>query len=587
METEIDLRAYIEVIVRHWWKILALFLIAAITAYLVSLTLPPVYEAKALVAIIKAKSEVKFEPKFETISEQGFSDALEASRRQTLMGLVANGSIAQEVSEELRDVLDEGERVPSILLDSVKGKVGGDGEGKAASSDVIVISAKSNDPQKATMVANAWAKAYERYINDIYTQASPAYSESLESELEEAKQDYEEAQATWEAFIAENRVDELNRLTAEKQAIIACFQEGKQTALNAAIEERVETQRQIIAAYLAAQSANRLLAFNKEQEGLRNLASAYIDARNKDRTQVFQKQEEAFLEKLGAYYGTKHKLERLLEDAKAMKKQIAEGGKGAALTNGLAVVLLKAQVFATSTELPGSLQIQVDAIPDPDSEALVRDLDTLITTIEGRLRDLEERIQASSEELISGKGYNFYTFPVTDSATLEFQKTFPALFKEGELAALSAEIPLDNPLMVNAQEAFQELLQMAGLETLPKYTAEASELNKTLDELQDEMRVLQSKLEQEEATKKELEQDRDLAWDTFTTLQRKVAEIRLVANVPGTEVRFAAPALPPRKPISPNRGKNTILGAGIGLILGVLGAFLIEYIARLDTTRDM
>lgn len=47
MEDEIDLREYIDVLIRHWKAIVALTVIAAIVAGVVSFLLPPTYEARA------------------------------------------------------------------------------------------------------------------------------------------------------------------------------------------------------------------------------------------------------------------------------------------------------------------------------------------------------------------------------------------------------------------------------------------------------------------------------------------------------------------------------------------------------------
>ena len=66
MEDEIDLRKYIDVLLRHWKLIVGIALIAVFVAGLVSFLLPSTYEAKATVAIARTKPEVVLGPMYWT-----------------------------------------------------------------------------------------------------------------------------------------------------------------------------------------------------------------------------------------------------------------------------------------------------------------------------------------------------------------------------------------------------------------------------------------------------------------------------------------------------------------------------------------
>jgi hypothetical protein len=138
----------------------------------------------------------------------------------------------------------------------VEGKVKG-------KSDLIQITVAANDPQKAAGIANAWATAYEQHVNAIYG-GVPEYS-SVQSEWEDACDEYLTAEEELIDFFAKNRIDDLNR---------------RITAVTTVIDEEVEARSLIIAAYVDAQAQNRLIAFEKEQEGKRALVSSYMDAQN-------------------------------------------------------------------------------------------------------------------------------------------------------------------------------------------------------------------------------------------------------------------------------------------------------------------
>ena len=95
--------------------------------------------------------------------------------------------------------------------------------------------------------------------------------------------------------------------------------------------------------------------------------------------------------------------------------------------------------------------------------------------------------------------------------------------------------------------------------------------------LQREILQLQEELEREQARKRELTQARDLAWETYQTLARKEAEVGVAVQVTDTEVRFAVPAVEPKRPVAPKKKLNIAIAGVLGLMVGVFGAFVVEY----------
>ena len=59
MEDEIDLRAYIEVLLRHWKWIIALAVLAAIAAFVVNSLLPFTYEADSVVIVTEPRYQLR------------------------------------------------------------------------------------------------------------------------------------------------------------------------------------------------------------------------------------------------------------------------------------------------------------------------------------------------------------------------------------------------------------------------------------------------------------------------------------------------------------------------------------------------
>ena len=122
MEEEIDLREYIEVILRRWKWIGGITLAAVVTAAIVSFfVIAPVYEAKAGVVIVKSKSEITFDPKYRTLSEEELAPLIgNQARRQALEALIKSNSVAAEVVANLGAMLEPEERDVSALLEMVE-----------------------------------------------------------------------------------------------------------------------------------------------------------------------------------------------------------------------------------------------------------------------------------------------------------------------------------------------------------------------------------------------------------------------------------------------------------------------------------
>lgn len=220
-EDEIDLRQYLDVLIRWWREILLITLAAvvltAVGILLMRLVLPPDYEASADVAIVRTVSDVNFDERFRTNPEELGADTVSLSaRRSALLGLVATGAIAQEVVVQLGETLSAEEQNPANLLEMVDAQLASAG-GVRSDSDLIRITVTADDPEKAAAIANAWARIYVREVNTIYGQVPNEVLASIQAELAAAQEQYLTSQANLEAFIANNRIDELTGLVTVLQ----------------------------------------------------------------------------------------------------------------------------------------------------------------------------------------------------------------------------------------------------------------------------------------------------------------------------------------------------------------------------------
>jgi uncharacterized protein involved in exopolysaccharide biosynthesis len=216
MEEEIDLREYIVVIVRRWKWIAGITLVAVITAAIVSFfLLAPVYETAVGVVIIKSRSEVTFEPKYRTLTEEelGNLGVDVKARRQALEALVKSSSVAAEVINKLGSVLKPGEQNVNTLLGMVETEANG---------DLIGIKVRGKDPGKITTIADAWGEAYEEYVNGLYG-GRPQSPGDIQTQVTGAKSSYQEAEEALAKFTGDNQIDNLAREIGAKQNTLADY----------------------------------------------------------------------------------------------------------------------------------------------------------------------------------------------------------------------------------------------------------------------------------------------------------------------------------------------------------------------------
>jgi len=212
MEEEIDLREYIDVIVKRWKVVLGIPLLAIIMAALVSfLLLPPVYEAKAGVVITKVKSEVAFEPKYQTLLEEDL-----ASKRKALLALVKSSSVASRVITKLGSLLKPEEREVVALLNMVDA---------TADGDLIEVKVRASEPGKVTAIANAWGQAYEDYVNGLYS-GTPQSLSDIQAQAIATEVNYQKAEEALARFLGDNKIDALTREIEARQNTLADYYEA-------------------------------------------------------------------------------------------------------------------------------------------------------------------------------------------------------------------------------------------------------------------------------------------------------------------------------------------------------------------------
>ena len=249
--------------------------------------------------------------------------------------------------------------------------------------------------------------------------------------------------------------------------------------------------------------------------------------------------------------------------------------------SGAASVQLQVEPPRGADQTP-LFQLQVVGTPAATEAGLKQDIAGTVAALETELTALETEIAQLDAALAAGQRLTGVTpAPQAAAALLEtFQAEYPQLFEPGPLAALSNQMAMSSTLATVAQEQATTLLESAN-ERLPSASGPDAPMQAVIDRVESDIRELQTQLEAETARNRQFTEQRDLAWDSFSALNSKQAELRLARAAANSEVRFGYPAVPPLDPVE---GPSLVLTVGmalvVGLLVGILLAFVLEYLGR-------
>lgn len=344
-EDEIDLRPYLLALLKSWPLIIGLAALAALVALGISLILPPSYTATASVVVLRTRTDLSFDPKIEFVSpEQQLTGAANTDRNRALVAFVSSPTVALKVLEQMGDRLPPGLQAIERLQNSVEAKADG---------ELIQISASGSDPQLVTDLVNTWATVYEAEVNSLYTSEQTERPEAIDQQLQAARVDYENAQAAYESYLADNQVAVLTSEITVQDKLIQSYQE----------QRRVEAERPML------------------------LSQAEVETKMK---------------MLDDKYADLAMTERLLANARTLLIRLEDGGEssaGAMTGHAVAFTLLQSQAYAQvfTDVLPVDLQL---TLPQEVGGISPADVRAFITTLEDRREATNAEIERLQQEVL-------------------------------------------------------------------------------------------------------------------------------------------------------------------------------------------
>ncbi|MFZ6030881.1 MAG: Wzz/FepE/Etk N-terminal domain-containing protein [Chloroflexota bacterium] len=194
-DDEIDLRPYLQALIRKWWVILLCGALGAGIGLIISKVRPERYEATAVILLTKQTSRLTLTSQFPTTTEA--SDI--RTRADTILTIAESDAVAEQVMQAVRD------RWPAngeLTLDKLKNILEIQSKG-----DTLLLTVSAEDADLAQAVANTWAQTIIDTVNPAYSGEQPL--SLIEAQRVSAEADYIAAQTALEAYLQISQIEAL------------------------------------------------------------------------------------------------------------------------------------------------------------------------------------------------------------------------------------------------------------------------------------------------------------------------------------------------------------------------------------------
>ncbi|OGO49413.1 MAG: hypothetical protein A2W37_08055 [Chloroflexi bacterium RBG_16_63_12] len=205
MEDEIDLREYVNVLLRHWKMIVVLTMVAAVAVGVVSFIMPPTYEATALISVAQARYTLRLE---------GVSDGGPLPLK-AYPDLAVSDEVVSEVFNQVKPALPSEVDTLTKFRKQLKATA-------AADPTLLRLAARDTDPARAAQIANAWANTLADRAGRLYGQDA-ANLLTYETQLTTTKSALEDSEQALATFQANNQVAILTAQLNSQQAILTDY----------------------------------------------------------------------------------------------------------------------------------------------------------------------------------------------------------------------------------------------------------------------------------------------------------------------------------------------------------------------------
>jgi len=590
-EEEIDLREYINVLLKRKGIIILIFLIAVITTAIVSyFVLQPVYEADVVIAVLEPKIKNSL---VDEISLEGYKS------------LIKDIEIEEELIRKLN--LDKPpvevttyDLEKMIVIELPKG------------TNLIKVNLQASNPKLTKDIINTWATLFVEKNKKLYFDEVRKTKISVEGRLKYAEQDFFEIKEKLMKFNETSNIDVIGKEITEKlnkniknESGLVDIKTNIKIA-KAKIEE-IEFQMNSQKKFISSSNLNILIegmSFNEAKNFIENqleLAQQNLQAKEEELKIFNQKSKISLLEKeitsktnqIVNFNDRLINLKILTEQEKAKtrtaKAQLNEQEKTFILTKSIydddSLNQLISEISEEDVLLLKNLKLKSE------------ELNSLYLNLEGRIINSEINLETYKTEMAQiivnidilenelEKNKKEFAIEKLKLVNLEreekvLESTYVMLdnkSKEINIVSANAEnkeriIQFTNPEYLSLQKQLIELVivhkalleeEKQLKENIDVYSERVSNLKKELTE----KKLILFQLDRECCEKEKL----------YNNFYKQVEEIRFTETAEADLLKITSLAYEPRESIRPNKKLNILIAGVLSLFVGIFVAFFLEF----------
>ena len=559
-EDEINLRDYIEVVVKRRKLIIGIFLVAVIVAAIASLLLPKVYQASASIMLMPSTVRVAVSPSRhlldpETTKIGGYIESKLTISIPTHKTLLKSNAVLERVMNKVKSESRLDEDLPLEEL-SRKSEVKDTKE-----TNILQLAVKDKDPSLAKDIVNLWADEYAQYSLGLITGEVKGSGKFVEDQFKVVAENLVKAEQAVEDFGVKERLALMEIELKENQSQLETHY-GKVHKLDFKLKEMknlLEKTDDDIAAmtkdgvWLGAFSVKELgeehftdESLSNEQRLLRQkVLKAKLDLeKSTEERDTFTNDSKILL--------LRAEVERALTEVvsdKARLAQIEQLGKStkANLNSGADLEILKSIQSPIAENLPELTVWEILSLTQGYNffETRGQSLASKLELQEERLQDLEKTLLGHNDALATldenlGRAKSNYGFYHEQFKTFQSQKN-------------SSEI------------------EIAKVEFELSYSTEM------VKKLEDRVEALRVAVNEKKTRLTELTRQLDIAKEAYTILASKIEEARIAKVMELGEVKVVSTAFEPQYPVAPRKKLIVAIAGVVSLMLGVFMAFCLEF----------
>lgn len=208
MDEEIDLRPYIELLIRRWYIIVGAAVLAGLITFGVISLQDKVYQATSLIAVTQDRLVARFDPRLDTSEEP--------QPLKVLPELATSDDLLRELKNTLEPPLDDVDTIAGFrgLLEASPGD----------DPSLIRLTAKHTDPADAARISNQWAAVFVIKANELFGDGDGEQLNFFEDQRTQAEQELTAAESALIEFQGINRQtihgNKVNALSLLQQTLL-------------------------------------------------------------------------------------------------------------------------------------------------------------------------------------------------------------------------------------------------------------------------------------------------------------------------------------------------------------------------------